>query len=141
MSDTCGQKWPECARFSDPDGFWLKTWRGLSQQVINWETGGGFSEAFCETWPRSATMRNGIVYRLRALARVTYGIGSGSSDGWPTPSANEDAAGSLDGKMQFMLPHAVKLSDPEGAAAGGQLNPEFVEWLMGYPVGWTEITA
>jgi hypothetical protein len=22
---------------------------------------------------------------------------------------------------------------------GGQLNPEFVEWLLGYPRGWTEI--
>jgi len=23
--------------------------------------------------------------------------------------------------------------------AGGQLNPEWVEWLMGYPIGWTEL--
>lgn len=23
----------------------------------------------------------------------------------------------------------------------GQLNPEFVEWLMGYPIGWTELDA
>ena len=22
---------------------------------------------------------------------------------------------------------------------GGQLNPEWVEWLMGFPVGWTDI--
>jgi hypothetical protein len=22
---------------------------------------------------------------------------------------------------------------------GGRLNPEFVEFLMGYPLGWTEI--
>ena len=21
---------------------------------------------------------------------------------------------------------------------GGALNPEWVEWLMGYPIGWTE---
>jgi hypothetical protein len=24
-------------------------------------------------------------------------------------------------------------------AAGGQLNPTWVEWLMGFPVGWTDI--
>lgn len=24
---------------------------------------------------------------------------------------------------------------------GGQLNPEWVEWLMGYPAGWTELSA
>lgn len=25
--------------------------------------------------------------------------------------------------------------------AGGQLNPEFVEWLMGFPIGWTDLEA
>jgi hypothetical protein len=39
--------------------------------------------------------------------------------------------------MQFMLTHAAKLSCPEQTEAGGQLNPQWVEWLMGYPVGWT----
>ena len=24
-------------------------------------------------------------------------------------------------------------------AAGGQLNPGWVEWLMGFPTGWTEV--
>ena len=23
------------------------------------------------------------------------------------------------------------------ASDGGQLNPEWVEWLMGWPIGWT----
>ncbi|KPG94781.1 hypothetical protein AK821_18410 [Pseudomonas sp. RIT-PI-r] len=31
------------------------------------------------------------------------------------------------------LDHAVMASD------GGQLNPEWVEWLMGWPIGWTEL--
>ena len=26
----------------------------------------------------------------------------------------------------------------EGQASGGQLNPEWVEWLMGWPIGWTD---
>jgi hypothetical protein len=25
------------------------------------------------------------------------------------------------------------------ASDGGQLNPEWVEWLMGWPIGWTEL--
>jgi len=58
---------------------------------------------------------------------------------WPTPSANEDAAGTINGKMQFMLTHAAKLSDPANTAAGGQLNPTWVEWLMGFPLGWTAL--
>ena len=24
---------------------------------------------------------------------------------------------------------------------GGQLNPTFVEWLMGFPLGWTDLNA
>jgi hypothetical protein len=58
---------------------------------------------------------------------------------WPTPSANEDAAGTIHGKMQFMLTHAAKLSEPEATANGGQLNPVFVEWLMGFPTGHTDL--
>tara|TARA_Y100001938_G_scaffold134140_1_gene194295 strand:- start:159 stop:521 length:363 start_codon:yes stop_codon:yes gene_type:complete len=38
---------------------------------------------------------------------------------WPTPTANEDAA-----------PEEWKR---------GSLNPNWVEWLMGYPDGWTSL--
>jgi len=27
------------------------------------------------------------------------------------------------------------------AAVGGRLNPEWVEWLMGFPAGWTDLSA
>ena len=27
------------------------------------------------------------------------------------------------------------------AAVGGQLNPAWVEWLMGYPLGWTVLSG
>lgn len=26
-----------------------------------------------------------------------------------------------------------------GRGNGGQLNPDWVEWLMGFPIGWTEV--
>jgi hypothetical protein len=26
-----------------------------------------------------------------------------------------------------------------GVKSNGQLNPDWVEWMMGFPVGWTEI--
>ncbi|MDK2600241.1 hypothetical protein QO179_20065 [Bacillus stercoris] len=28
---------------------------------------------------------------------------------------------------------------PRGERVGGQLNPTWVEWLMGFPTGWTEL--
>lgn len=31
----------------------------------------------------------------------------------------------------------VRQEDPD--LASGQLNPEWVEWLMGWPIGWTEL--
>ena len=41
--------------------------------------------------------------------------------------------------------HQVHDAVPEGTEAcgggTGDLNPEFVEWLMGFPIGWTECSA
>lgn len=53
---------------------------------------------------------------------------------WLTPSANEDAAGTVNGKMQTMLTHQAKLANGLNAPTEkqGQLNPAFVCWLMGY---------
>jgi hypothetical protein len=54
---------------------------------------------------------------------------------WPTPSANEDAAGTPNGKMQKMLGN-----HPDVRGSGdGSLNPTWVEWLMGFPLGWTAL--
>jgi hypothetical protein len=57
---------------------------------------------------------------------------------WPTPNARDHkrAPGQqcqANGGHQSSLPRAIK--DSEGT---GQLNPEWVEWLMGYPPGWTD---
>jgi len=59
---------------------------------------------------------------------------------WPTPTANEDAAGTPNGKMQRMLGNhpGIRGTTPEEWKAGS-LNPAWVEWLMGYPSGWTDL--
>jgi hypothetical protein len=60
---------------------------------------------------------------------------------WPTPTANEDAAGTPGGKMQKMLGNHpdIRGTTPEQWATG-TLNPTWVEGLMGFPIGWTEIS-
>jgi hypothetical protein len=59
---------------------------------------------------------------------------------WPTPQANEDAAGTPNGKMQKMLGnHPDIRGTTKEEWAGGTLNPPWVEWLMGWPVGWTDL--
>ena len=59
---------------------------------------------------------------------------------FPTPCANEDAAGTPNGKMQRQLGNCeeVRGTTPE-EWAGGTLNPTWVEWLMGFPVGHTDL--
>jgi len=66
---------------------------------------------------------------------------------WPTPctrdykGANaEDGLIRNDGKSRMdQLPNAVAHGDtPEPS---GQLNPTWVEWLMGWPIGWTSMDA
>ena len=51
---------------------------------------------------------------------------------WPTPTT-QDAANN-GGPSQYK-----RNSLPLNAAVGGSLNPQWVEWLMGYPEGWTDL--
>jgi hypothetical protein len=59
---------------------------------------------------------------------------------WATPSANEDAAGSLRGNMQEMLSHQVRgwiaESSELSEANYASLRVLMARWLMGLPVAW-----
>jgi len=55
---------------------------------------------------------------------------------WPTPRASQSGPdfAKLDrSKTGISLQTAVAMQ----STAGGRLNPEFVEWLMDVPIGWT----
>jgi hypothetical protein len=52
----------------------------------------------------------------------------------PTPTAR-DWKGPTSYKDQFDLPREV------GKATGLKLQPAFVEWMMGFPIGWTDLEA
>ena len=51
----------------------------------------------------------------------------------PTPSANDWKGSSKPGQRRRQL------TDPQKGVipAGGALNPPWVAWLMGFPIGWT----
>jgi len=66
---------------------------------------------------------------------------------WPTPSSGDwkDTPGmSKEGEngrnRTDQLPRKVYAVEqtPKG---GGKLNPTWVEWLMGYPIGWTDLNS
>ncbi len=58
-----------------------------------------------------------------------------SQNRWPTPTAR-------DWKDNGKSPSELnRNSKTLSTIAGGQLNPKWVEWLMGYPLGWTELNV
>jgi len=146
-----GRSTPELLARYDPA---TSSWR-TSQLCLD----GELSE-FSEIWPRSGTMRNGTAYQLPPLVRLTDEIGSGlwptptidgnynrkgasatSGDGlatavqmWPTPTSRDWKHGSA---AQFHKPRTEQLNDRIAFTDGGSLNPTWVEWLMGFPLGWT----
>jgi hypothetical protein len=82
---------------------------------------------------------------------------------WPTPSALDHKGSGHSGQLRDRLDYAVErgatkskryptpdvgMARGRGAASaakrhrlGGSLNPPWVEWLMGWPLGWTDCGA
>jgi len=57
---------------------------------------------------------------------------------WPTPRTAGMCGGS--GSWDLLNKNTtVEEARLMGAGNGGQLNPPWVEWLMGWPIGWTDL--
>ena len=80
------------------------------------------SSKTCPTW---GMMQSGACWELGTSAHPIEEIGCGS---WATPNSR-DYKGIPGWKNQKSLPKDV----------GGIPNPTWLEWLMGWPVGWTEL--
>jgi hypothetical protein len=121
-------------------------------------------DEFSETWPRWGTMRNGVCWVRTTLELPTSENESGF---WPTPQAHDCHPGNPARVGRFGTKHGGRnLNDevamwptptkrdwksgtgdqgrpghalPLSSAIGGQLNPPWVEWLMGWPIGWTDL--
>ena len=57
---------------------------------------------------------------------------------WPTPQAHDTAPGNPARVGRFGTKHGGRNLNDE---IGGQLNPTWVEWLMGFPLAWTDLGA
>ena len=62
---------------------------------------------------------------------------------YPTPTTGAGLCGGTGNYLQLKKPtDAGQITEEERKSMsqgnGGQLNPDWVEWLMGLPVGWTE---
>lgn len=128
---TCGLPPPKSfARFDHDTHSW-KT----SQACL--DLGMDTLDTYSEIWPSSGIMRDGECYRLPPLERHTCASGCGS---WPTPRACDADKGirTPDGAARERDRRKNGLDLP--TMVGGKLNPEFVEWLMGWARGWSCLT-
>lgn len=110
------------------------------------ETGSGSSPAGVELIPTpnaSEAVKGRDRPRPSELARHTPSLGVQVALALlKTPSASDPEGGVMEirpgttgkYKLRDQIPHATG-----GAKAGLRLQPAFVEWMMGYPEGWTEI--
>jgi hypothetical protein len=130
-----------------------------------WRTSQGslFEEGlaeFSETWPRSGMTRSGTAYRLPHLELPISEIDSGYL---PTPRKTDADRGGRGDLLQVVRGNPspsghfriwpTPVADDTGHRkrpysqggrslsymAGGQLNPEWTGWLMGFPPKWTEL--
>jgi len=92
-------------------------------------------------WRAKATPQGRLYFQLAPSIRRTDGIESGF---WPTPKASDAIMGMTARTSGRPIERSTHLQTRVGLSVGwkpgdGHVNPPFLEWLMGYPIGWTEI--
>jgi hypothetical protein len=94
------------------------------------------SEQSLVTLPSEAMMQSGYVFPLPKLGLITNEIDGGV---WLTPAAHlaKECGSPSEFKRDSCLTADVHRSI--GSQGGGRVNPEWIEWLMGFPLRHTEI--
>lgn len=98
----------------------------------------GIWNRYSQPLPRSGMTQNGFVYELPIVGRDTIETDGGY---WPTP-ATRDYKGARAPKTMEKTgrnPETNSLPDAAGAHSGMKMNPQWVEWLMGFPAGFTAL--
>lgn len=156
MTVTSGRKLCAALTFSGPLGSLVKMctassiW-GSSKCVLIWRP--LVIKSRCLGFQLVPSMRrtSGNGSGFLPTPRAIYGEHPGMTDPrhltgavhlWPTPSANNQSGGGtgLNGGSGARKKLEAMVGREEGLKmSGGQLNPTWVEWLQGYPLGWTEV--
>lgn len=117
---SCG--WP---KKSSPSSYSLKTSQTSAQPD---------SATLLNNWPIVGMTVDGFLYPLKKSEPLTS-----ERDGffWPTPTAraNRDCPGERRRNSLALEP----MINFRAGTTGGKMNPNWVEWLMGYPTTWTVV--
>jgi len=96
------------------------------------------STEFCAILPKWGLMLDGELWEQQTLVQSTREIESGLSptppppDNWPTPTT-PSGGGNCGGSGAYK--NAIK----NGTHIPHSINPNLYEWLMGWPIGWTDL--
>ena len=124
-----GEKWQGSFAKYNPDTHSLRT-----PQCLLFED----STEFCAILPKWGLMRDGELWEQQTLVQSTREIESGLSptppppDNWPTPTT-PSGGGNCGGSGAYK--NAIK----NGTHIPHSINPNLYEWLMGWPIGWTDL--
>lgn len=113
-----GSKWQESLMKSDHLSCSWKILPGLERKDLTTSS---------VTLPKWGMTANGSVYQHHLSELRTKEIEHGLL---PTPVADDT------GHRKNRYAQGGR---PLSYVIGGKLNPEFVEWMMGWPIGWTEL--
>jgi hypothetical protein len=133
----CGLSLPESFAYYD-------------QESSSWKTSATWLfeglDAFSENWPRSGLMLNGRCYPRPRLARRTNGRGYSL---WPTLLAGdplclvkfsvETLRKMPSRQVTTKRNGGAKLCEELAGDFDSYLDSNFGEWLMGFPIGWTDL--
>ena len=131
----------------------IESFASFDPDTLSWRTSqlslfGGWM-SYSESWPRAGMMRNGKSYPRRPLVPRISGIGLSF---WPTPKAQTGREGISprtlemvrEGVAEASLTRVILMPEqwPPGnwkEGTGRHPNPQFLEYLMGFPIGWTDL--
>jgi hypothetical protein len=161
-SVTSGQSSGVSLAYLSPDGSWLKMYQEYFQATLD-----GSLEKFSLTWPRWGTLLDGVLSELSTWEHGTGETGcslwptpvetdkTGHAGLYPKTETHHEGTTLATAVKMFPTPNAHDGRRPgpeptstqganlkrdiEGDGSKGSLNPDWVEWLMGAPIGWTSL--
>jgi hypothetical protein len=120
----CGEKWHGLlARFDQDTHLWRTVQCSLLEDL---------NESL-QTLPQWGMTVGGELYQLPTLVQTIDAKESGFAHVWGTPKA-QDSRHALRDRGKGNLGEQVS-----GLHNGGKLNPTWTEWLMGWPLEWTDL--
>lgn len=132
-------------------GLWLTPFGMCGNDATGYGTGGEFAKAV-EAWPTPSAM-DSIGSRNATSTRPTdseHHSGTTLTDAALTfPCSRPDPANGKSASMTVASGSSLSIETrPDGSrslrkgpTSRRRLNPAFVEWLMGWPIGWTGYAA